>query len=328
MHPSVEHIFQRTRTVSTVAAFVTAAVAGGFALAGMAGSATWQVWLAVIALAVGIPHGAMDHIVTVPDMKPLRMTIFVTAYLAVVGLAVAALLVWNVLGFALVVLMSAVHFGIGDAAFIRTLSESRGLSTRAPWWVYAMPAGALPVVVPLTTEQANEALTLVNPALQDWHQGAGPIALWFSIIAATVAVVWLAAVGQRRDALDIVALGALSLMAPPLVAFAVYFGLWHAQRHTARLVPEMPRATTRAIERSPLAGFLRAVMPGLPALVGTMVVAAGLTIWTGGDLSLDYLWIALVIIWALTVPHMALTWRLDREALGPAGRAGHKLAAR
>jgi len=29
----------------------------------------------------------------------------------------------------------------------------------------------------------------------------------------------------------------------------------------------------------------------------------------------DYLWYLLVIIWALTVPHMALTARLDAKAL-------------
>ena len=321
MHPSVEQIFQNTRTVSTAAALGTAAIAGGLWLAGLSGSATWQVWLAVIALAVGIPHGAMDHIVTVPDMKPWRMTVFITAYLAVVGLAVAALLVWNVLGFALVVVMSAVHFGIGDAAFLRTLAEARQTNTRAPWWVYAIPAGALPVVVPLTTDQANDALAYVNPVLTDWHQGFGPIALGLSLGAGAIAVVWLIAAGQSRDALDILALGALSLAAPPLVAFAVYFGFWHAQRHTARLVLEMPPAIDRAVESSPRAGFLRAVLPGVPALVGTMVVAVGLTLWTGGDISVDYLWIALVIIWALTVPHMALTWRLDREALAPASPA-------
>ena len=316
MHESVATIFQRTRSISTAAALVTALVSAALLLAGVGGSATWQVWLAVIALAVGIPHGAMDHIVTVPDMNPGRMALFITGYLAVVAVAIAAILVWNVVGFALVVLMSAVHFGIGDAAFIRTLTESRGGKARAPWWVYAIPAGALPVVVPLTNEQADEALAFVNPALQNWHQGLGPIALWFSIISGIVAVVWLAAVGQRRDALDIAALGALALVAPPLVAFAVYFGFWHAQRHTARLVPEMPSAVQTARERSSLGGFVRAVVPGLPALVGTMLVAAGLTVWTGGELSVDYFWIALVIIWALTVPHMALTWRLDRKALG------------
>jgi hypothetical protein len=45
-----------------------------------------------------------------------------------------------------------------------------------------------------------------------------------------------------------------------------------------------------------------------------MAVAWVITInegWAAGE----YLWIALVVVWALTVPHMALTWRLDRKIL-------------
>jgi hypothetical protein len=50
-----------------------------------------------------------------------------------------------------------------------------------------------------------------------------------------------------------------------------------------------------------------------------MVVAVAITMITGGTLERDYLWIVLVIVWALTVPHMALTWRLDKRALAVAG---------
>lgn len=319
MHDTVVTLFRRTRDVSTAAAFTTAAVSAIFLALGVGGSADWQVWLAVIALAVGIPHGAMDHVVTVPGMQPTRLALFIFAYLSVVALAILAILTWNVLGFALVVLMSAVHFGIGDAAFLKELSRSMTHRRRqAPWWVYAIPAGALPVVVPLTSDQADGALAFVNPVLQQWHQGAGPYALWFSLLAGVVAVIWLAWRRQYRDALDVIALGALALLAPPLVAFAVYFGFWHAQRHTARLVLEMPEAINRAKDHSPAAGFIKAVLPGLPALLGTMVVAAAITMITGGNLERDYLWIVLVVVWALTVPHMALTWRLDKKALSVA----------
>ncbi len=320
MHGNVVTLFRRTRDVSTTAALATAGVSGILLALGVSGSADWQVWLAVIALAVGIPHGAMDHVVTVPGMQPTRMTLFILAYLSVVALAVLAILTWNVWGFALVVLMSAVHFGIGDAAFLKELSRSQSHPRRqAPWWVYAIPAGALPVVVPLTSDQADDALEFVNPVLQQWHQGSGPYLLWFSLLAGVVGVIWLAGRRQYRDALDVIALGALALLAPPLVAFAVYFGFWHAQRHTARLVLEMPDAITRTRDHSPAAGFMKAVLPGLPALLGTMVVAVAITMITGGNLERDYLWIVLVVVWALTVPHMALTWRLDKKALAVTG---------
>ena len=79
-----------------------------------ADSLNWQVGLAVIALAIGIPHGALDHLVTLPKSKPGVMAFFVTIYVAIALAAIWAILQWNVWGFIAVVLMSATHFGIGD----------------------------------------------------------------------------------------------------------------------------------------------------------------------------------------------------------------------
>jgi len=314
MTPGARVIFARVRTISTVAALVAVAVSVVAAALGASGTAPWQVWLAVAALAAGIPHGAMDHLVTVPSMRVGRMALFVAGYLAVTGLAVAAILTWNVVGFIGVVLMSAVHFGIGDAAFLRQMTEEDSSKPPVPWAVYAFPAGFVPVVIPLTSREADNALDLVNPTLRGWDQGSADVLWVVTLAAGAVGIIWLVLAGQIRDAVDLLALALLALFTPPLVAFAVYFGLWHAQRHTARLVLEMPGALSRA-EQSSAAGFAKAVLPGIPALIGTLIVAVGLTWWTGGDLSADYLWITLVIIWALTVPHMALTWRLDRAAL-------------
>lgn len=314
MTPAARVIFSRVRTMSTLAALVAVAVSLIAAAFGASGTAPWQVWLAVAALAAGIPHGAVDHLVTVPSMRVGRMAVFVAGYLAVTGVAIAAILTWNVIGFIGVVVMSAVHFGIGDAAFLRQMADQASSKPRVPWGVYAFPAGFTPVVIPLTSPEADNALNLVNSSLRGWDQGLAGVLWGVTLGAGVVAVVWLAVGGQMRDAIDLVALALLALFTPPLVAFAVYFGLWHAQRHTARLVLEMPGALARADE-SAAAGFNKAVVPGIPALIGTLVVAVGLTWATGGNLSADYLWVTLVVIWALTVPHMALTWRLDRAAL-------------
>jgi len=318
MTRSATEVFSRIRFIST--ASVLAVVAATLVLQGLgySGSALWQVWLAVIALAIGIPHGALDHLVTVPGMQPAKMALFVSGYLGVVAVVVWAILTWNVVGFALVVIMSALHFGVGDAAF---LTEGRTLRAdqrkAAPWAAYALPAGMLPVVIPLTSAGADDALALVNTGLVNWHQGTGVIFFWITVGLGVVGVVWSLAKSQWRDAVDLLALGALALIAPPLVAFSVYFGLWHALRHTARLTLELPKARAHFEKEAPAQGFFAAVIPGLPALVGTMLVAVGLTLVGGFDLSADYLWIALVIVWALTVPHMALTARIDYKALAP-----------
>lgn len=310
--------FRRVRQVSTLSVAGVVVATAILQSVGVSGTALWQVWLAVIALAIGIPHGALDHLVTVPSMQPAKMALFISGYLGVVAVAVWAILAWNVVGFALVVIMSALHFGVGDAAFLTEIRKQQAtLKRAAPWAAYALPAGMAPVVIPLTSPSANEALALVNPALVNWHQGTGPIFFWLTLALVAVGIAWSAVRGAWRDVVDLVALVSLALVVPPLVAFAVYFGLWHALRHTARLTLELPAAQQHFTRQQPVKAFFAAVIPGLPALVGTMVVAGALTLVGGWDLNSDYLWIALVIVWALTVPHMALTARIDYRALSP-----------
>ena len=276
---------------------------------------TWQVIIALIALAIGIPHGALDHLVTLPRSSFKKMALFITFYVAVAVVAVIAILTWNVVGFILVVIMSAVHFGIGDAAFISEIDRRSEEKKRFPKYLYATAAGTLPVVIPLVSDKSTSALEKVNPALVDWHQGLNnDLMLWVMLITAFAL---LRLVQRRRDgeAIDLVLLYLLAVTAPPLVAFAVYFGCWHAMRHTARLTLTLPSSQEAFTKGSAKGAFIQAVLPGTPALVGTFVIAALIVLLRGDSLDDQFLWVSLVVVWALTVPHMAVTARLDRKAL-------------
>jgi beta-carotene 15,15'-dioxygenase len=273
-----------------------------------------QVLLALVALTVGIPHGAVDHIVTVPKFQPFRMALFLTAYLAVVGVVIAAILWQNLIGFQLIVLLSAIHFGIGDASFIAE-GDSRAGRSKFPKLSYAVAAGFMPVMLPLTSPLTSQALNEVNPALIGWAGDFTDAIFWFFVGFGLLAML-LQLVARRFDnAIDLGLLLGLSLIAPPLVAFAFYFGFWHAFRHTGRLTLELEKSQQRFAEGKPLAAFWKSVSAGLPALA----IVLGFTVWLGltqgFDLSQQLLWLLLVVIWALTVPHMALTARLDYRAL-------------
>jgi len=276
---------------------------------------TWQVVVALIALAVGIPHGALDHLVTLPRSSAAKMAIFILIYVAVAIAAVVALLTWSVIGFIGVVVMSAVHFGIGDAAFISEIDRRSVGQKPFQKYLYASAAGTLPVVIPLVSEKSNSALEKVNPQLLDWHQGLNnDLMLWTMVLTA---IVLLRLVQKRRDgeAIDLVLLYLLAVTAPPLVAFAVYFGCWHAMRHTARLTLTLPSSQAAFADGNFKRAFIKAVLPGTPALIGTFIVAAAIVIFRGDSLDDQFLWVTLVVVWALTVPHMAVTARLDRKAL-------------
>ena len=275
----------------------------------------WQISLAVIALIIGIPHGALDHLVTLPKNKPAKMALFVVIYVLIAVAAVWAILRWNVLGFQLVVIMSAVHFGIGDAAFI---AESERLNNRASKslidrLIYALPAGLLPVFVPLSSDLTNSALAEVNPKLINW---AGSSTNFIHLLVLLIAASSLFVLVLKRDdksAIDLALLAALSMLTPPLVAFAIYFGLWHALRHTARLTLNLSKSEIAYQSNEPKRAFINAVLPGIPALIGTFIVAAILAAANPDNSRL--LWSILVVIWALTVPHMMVTAKLDKGAL-------------
>ena len=300
--------------------FSSLAVAAGIALTLIfsellnSSSMSWQVVIAVIALAIGIPHGALDHLVTLPKAQPAKMALFISIYVAVAVIAVIAILEFNVMGFIFVLFKSAIHFGIGDAAFISEIDKRTNPSTKINRWFYIPAAGFTPVFIPLVNSASTDALASVNPALIDWHQGwDSQILVGVTTFTAVAIVVMI--LGKRiREAVDLSLLLTLALIAPPLIAFAIYFGCWHAMRHTARLTLSLPKSIENLNQGLRSQAFLSAVIPGLPALVGTFVVAAVLAL-SGQDFSDEFFWMALVVVWALTVPHMAVTAKLDRAAL-------------
>ena len=307
-------LFHQIRTFSSIAVMVAIFLSVIFSQFLGETSMSWQVAIAVTALALGIPHGALDHLVTLPKSKPLVMALFIFIYVLVAVVAVIAILKFNVLGFIFVLLMSATHFGIGDTAFINEMDRRGGRKKALPRTIYAVAAGATPVLIPLVNSASTDALAQVNPALIDWHQGFDQEILYGVTGFALIAIVTLFLSHRKRESLDIALLLALALIAPPLIAFAVYFGCWHAMRHTARLTLNLESSQRAFASGDSKKAFTRAVIPGVPALVGTFLIAGVLAL-LDNQFNDDFFWMALVVVWALTVPHMAVTAKLDKSAL-------------
>ena len=308
--------FSTVRRFSTISVVLVSALSLIFSSWLGKESLNWQVAIAIFALAVGIPHGALDHLVTLPKSNPLKMTFFIAIYVAIALAAIWAILQWNVWGFIAVLLMSAIHFGIGDSAFIAELTQlSSKKRSQLSTWCYALAAGFVPVVIPLINSRSTEALEKVNPVLINWHHGYDSELLIAVALTTTIAILILTRERQYRDLVDLISLVALVSFAPPLVAFATYFGCWHAMRHTARLTSLLPQSQRNYLEGRSLQAFLKAVIPGLPALAGTFIFVIVLAAFARESITDKFLWLTLVTIWALTVPHMLVTSRLDRVAL-------------
>ncbi len=316
MSQTLFRIYQGAGQFSRAMAAVVILVFAGLELTNFVLTINVQVALAVIALAIGIPHGAIDHLITIPRDSKRRFIAFIAIYTLVAIIAALAIARWNLVGFQLVVLMSALHFGFGDSAYANESRAAEGKHGYSKIAIasYAIPAGFLPVVLPLTDKRTLDVLQELNPTLINWAGTFTELLRTSTLVLAILAISLLLITRNNSLALDLVLLLALSFFAPPLVAFAVYFGLWHAIRHTARLVPKLPSEMEKVSTEKPLAIFFTAVIPGLYAILGIFVIGIIFVARGTTEVSRDFLWVILVIIWALTVPHMATTAKFDLRA--------------
>ena len=316
MNNELSQVYSWAQRLSRGAAIGTILLFIAFHLFHVSPSISFQLIIALIALMLGIPHGAIDHLITLPKNPRSRFFTFIVVYILIAIAAGYGIAHWNRLGFQLVVLMSSLHFGFGDAAYSNEWEDAKG-SPRNPFsivFIYALPAGFLPVVLPLTDTRALSALNRINPSIAHWCGSFTSIFRNATLAITVLCILALVLAKRLQLALDLVLLAALSLIAPPLITFALYFGCWHAVRHTARLVPKLPKAMLQLNKSSAFAAIRAAIIPGLYAVVGTLAFAALLIFFDAKNFSYGLLWSTLVIVWSLTVPHMLATAKFDLGA--------------
>lgn len=278
------------------------------------GVAQWQVALALIALAAGIPHGAVDHLLIRRPGTLMAWARYAAAYASAAGAATAFILAMPRVGFLIVIAMTVIHFGLGDAAFSASAPGAVTLD-RARRILRIVAGGAVPILIPLTGPGSTAALASLRPELVDWlSPGTATTVRLVTALLAVLTVVVLLDAGDTEGATEMSVLLALALLVPPFVAFAVYFAGWHALRHTARLA-QLRDDEGRTLDRS-ARRLARVALAGMPALLGLAVLVVVLWPRLSGDSTLGgLLWVSLAAVWGLTVPHMALVARLDRRDL-------------
>ncbi len=317
MKDALPTIYSWIERFSRITILATVVIFGLLRLLGFELNLSAQVTIALIGLLIGIPHGAIDHLISISAKSRALFYSYIFVYVAIAVIAGWMIATWNLQGFQVVIVMSSLHFGFGDASFRnewKVLSHER----KFPWFVlvaYAIPAGFVAVILPLTDPRSGSALERIRPTLQGWTGGHSNLLRSATLVVTIISIVVLLLSRSFDLAIDLALLGALALIAPPLVAFATYFGFWHAARHTARLVPKLAGARALAAEGKGLPALRRAITPGLYAVAGTLGIAAILMIGDRHRFGSGLLWSALVIIWALTVPHMLTTSRFDLQAM-------------
>ena len=261
--------------------------------------------IALLALAIGIPHGAVDNLTLTRTLATKERILGALTYVTIAAVAALAIIMWPGVAFIAVLAMTIWHFGTGDVEATRELQDLPPLRSRfrVP---YAIALGSAPVLLPLTSPAAVATLTAIEPRLAMLMSDQVIVGTRIAVLTLIVGcLLWLIQQGDIRGAIELFALTVLGYVASPLIAFAVYFGFWHALRHTARLAQVSEGNVS-------VRSLLRVSRGGVPSLIGFVAIVLILVTLFDPSLAMGpALWFGLAIVWGLTVPHMILVSRFD-----------------
>jgi Brp/Blh family beta-carotene 15,15'-monooxygenase len=293
--------------------------------------------LAVSALLLGLPHGAVDHLAPtrVRGEEPtLRSLLGVGVLYGVLGGGyLAAWFLAPVAAFAFFIAMTWAHWGQGDVHALVALEGVDHLRTTGQRVATLVVRGGLPMLVPLLlgVAQYREVATLLvgrfgvsAAALDPLFRVETRLALGVGFALFTLGTLalglarapdGLADAGWRRDAGETLLLWAFFLAVPPVLAVGVYFCLWHAVRHIARLVTldeSGERALRRGEATTALAGFARDAAPLTLVSLAFLAGFYWLVPVRPGTLP-ETVGLYLILVAVLTLPHVVVVSLMDHE---------------
>ena len=268
-----------------------------------ASAAAGPIVLLLLSGTIGVFHGALDGSILLRQFQPVTRALgWGLAYLLVVVLLGVGLLPYPELTLLLLLALSVWHFG---EIYERPLPALRwaALATR-------LVAGGAPVMVPALTS-ANQ-LSSLSPAWasphQPWLMQAWTVMAWVWLALLAGYTLWcvVAHVRVPRWLLgELVLVVTLNLLLTPAMAFAIYFGLYHALGHVWRVlraVTSLDAATFRTVT-----AILVLTVALAAGLLGLMLSSVQIKLAAAPDSYLPLLvhWL-IVGLTALTVPHLVL----------------------
>ncbi|MCC5841161.1 MAG: Brp/Blh family beta-carotene 15,15'-dioxygenase [Opitutales bacterium] len=262
--------------------------------------------LAIGVAIFGVPHGALDlTLVRGMGVASRRHLAFVTGgYLL---LALGVLISWSlapVTTLAFFLIISVIHFGLGDTEALRGAQR----------WLEVSARGGLPIAAPLAfhAEVTHDLfLMLTGPAtvaaierLMAWALPL--VGFWAVCLFLAVALRLYQSVQHKREHIwavgELIGLLCVFYLLHPLAAFLIYFCAAHSVRHLADL----------AAARHPLESGRAARWIGwesLPLSLATVLIALGFALGMSPATSPEATLVRVVFqgLAALTLPHMILT---------------------
>ena len=243
---------------------------------------------------IGLPHGALDgavamHLGIVQRFSDLAR--FMLVYIALAALVVVTWTVAPSISLILFLTISMLHFGAGD---VKNGKGSLGFTE-------ALAHGGLAIVgiSQFHRSEVNEIFAYLT------NQDTAAVWLAVDILTVGVIVAIITCVFQASKnpkwattILELLLLGIVYALAPPLLGFAIYFCCVHSARHFRKIYA--------TIKETVASGNIKN-----QAILFTVIswIAAGIAFWMFADFAdpgPTILRITFIGFAALTVPHMIL----------------------
>lgn len=283
---------------------------------------------------LGLPHGAVDHLTPerargVP-VTPHGVVTVGLAYLLLGGAYVVVWFLFPLAAFVAFLALTWVHWGQGELHTLLAIAEVEHLQTPLQRALAVASRGSIPLVVPLVAFPNQYRLVaetlvglFVTPDLGAFEVAFTPAGRATGAFLVAGLLATSLALGFRRtddrqewflDAGEVALLVSFFAVVPPILAIGLYFCVWHALRHVVRLLTIDSEALAALAAGRTERAFARFARDALPLTVGALALLGGLWVVVPaslGDLA-DAVGLYLVLIAALTLPHVTIVTWLDR----------------
>jgi Brp/Blh family beta-carotene 15,15'-monooxygenase len=316
---------------------VTAALVVPFALGLSVPPVVQFVPLVASAVLLGLPHGAVDHFayprVNGDPVTRRAVGVVVAVYVLLGALYGVGWFLAPLPAFLFFVALTWAHWGQGDLYALLAFADADYLRTRVQRVLATVVRGGLPMLVPLLA--FPDPYRRVARAFVGLFGGASVAdAAWLfaadtrlalavgygAVVVGTLALGFVRTDPTNRtpwlvDAGETGLLVVYFAVVPPILAVGVYFCVWHAYRHIARLVLLEDGSRTALADRDLWPALARFAREAAPLTFVSLGLLGGLYLLVPrqpGDL-LGLVALYLVLIAVLTLPHVAVVSWMDRR---------------
>lgn len=259
------------------------------------------IFFLAIALTIGLFHGMLDIILL--QNKPFQQRQFLLVYAALALGACLLLALFSGAALMILLLLSVWHFGEQQGEKSLKPKSKQSIIKRFILGANALAAafllGGSDIAVVLTTI-LNQPVWLQTT----WQLWRALSMLWLLAFAAYLLLLIFRQQLQTfyADLFEIVVVWLAFLLLPPLVAFSLYFGAYHALRHIRDVLPNVQALKTHGAVLSLVVG----ASAGLLLLIATQYTNWQQTFSVGALLQA-----IIILLVAVTLPHAILIslWR-------------------